>query len=163
YGAQHDAFPGINAATLSFVLGDRSTAQRLAKDILARLEASKTSDFWDLATAGEARLLLGEFDRAGDAYAAAYRAASGDPGSVATMRRQIALLLPALPEAAGVLGELPAPDVVAFAGHMIDTPDRPVPRFPAALAPAVEAAIRERFARFHQPIVYTSAACGADL
>src|SRR5437588_11915264 len=54
YAAQHDAFPGINAATLSFVLGDRSTAQRLAKDILARLEASKTSDFWDLATAGEA-------------------------------------------------------------------------------------------------------------
>ena len=47
--------------------------------------------------------------------------------------------------------------------HMIDAPDRSTPRFPAALAPAVGAAIRERLARLHLPVVYTSAACGADL
>jgi class 3 adenylate cyclase len=58
---------------------------------------------------------------------------------------------------------LPVPDVIAFAGHMIDAPGRAVPRFPPDLVPAVEVAVRERFADFHQPIVYASAACGADL
>jgi class 3 adenylate cyclase len=58
---------------------------------------------------------------------------------------------------------LPAADVVAFAGHMIDAPDRRVPRFPAALEPAVRAAIGEFLAPLRTPIVYTSAACGSDL
>src|SRR5438132_10204405 len=79
------------------------------------------------------------------------------------MRRQVNLLARVVPQAVEVLQVLPAPAVVAFAGHMIDAPNRPVPRFPAALAPAVEAALRHRLARFHAPIVYTSAACGADL
>ncbi len=79
------------------------------------------------------------------------------------MRRQVRLLARALPEAADVLDLLPAPVVLAFAGHMVDAPDRATPRFPAALAPAVDAAIRDRLARLHAPIVYTSAACGADL
>ncbi len=59
--------------------------------------------------------------------------------------------------------QLPAPDVVAFAGHMVDAPDRALPRFPATLVPAVRAAVREHVARLNTPIVYTSAACGADL
>jgi class 3 adenylate cyclase len=46
---------------------------------------------------------------------------------------------------------------------MIDAPDRSTPRFPATLAPAVADAIRERLSRLHLPVVYTSAACGADL
>jgi class 3 adenylate cyclase len=79
------------------------------------------------------------------------------------MRRQVGLLARVIPEAADVLQLLPAPDVVAFAGHMIDQSDRPVPRFPAALVPAVQAALRDRLARLHEPVVYTSAACGADL
>ena len=46
---------------------------------------------------------------------------------------------------------------------MIDAPGRAVPRFPPALGPAVHAALHDYLARLHQPIVYTSAACGADL
>ena len=79
------------------------------------------------------------------------------------MRRQVGLIARVLPEAADVLPLLPAPAVVAFSGHLIDAPDRPEPRFPAALEPAVAAAIRQYLAGLREPIIYTSAACGADL
>ena len=46
---------------------------------------------------------------------------------------------------------------------MIDAPDRASPRFPASLEASVAAALRERLSAWQKPIVYTSAACGADL
>ncbi len=79
------------------------------------------------------------------------------------MRRQVSLLARVIPEAVEVLAVLPATDVIAFAGHMIDAPGRSVPRFPAALESAVRTALRAHLARLRQPVVYTSAACGADL
>ncbi|HET9339840.1 MAG TPA: adenylate/guanylate cyclase domain-containing protein, partial [Casimicrobiaceae bacterium] len=84
-------------------------------------------------------------------------------GSIATMRRQLKLIARALPEAATLLATLRAPDVVAFAGHMLDAPGRAVARFPAALVPAVDAALRAHVARWHAPVVFGSAASGADL
>jgi class 3 adenylate cyclase/tetratricopeptide (TPR) repeat protein len=164
YALDHDTFPGINAATLSRLLEDRGQAEALAREVATRLAASPAPrNFWDLATAGESQLLLGQLDLARQSYASAYRAAGGDAGSVATMRRQIHLLARALPEAASVAEVLPVADVIAFAGHMIDAPGRAAPRFPPDLVPAVEVAVRERLATFHRPIVYASAACGADL
>jgi class 3 adenylate cyclase len=164
YRLLEDPYPGINAATLSLLLGDRATATNLAQQIAAKLAAQTTPrTCWDLATAGEAALLLRQFDRAREHYSAAYAAAPGDAGSVASMRRQVALIARVMPEAADVLLLLPAPAVVAFSGHMIDAPHRLEPRFPAALVPAVSAAIRQHLARLHEPIIYTSAACGADL
>ena len=163
YALERDTFPGINAATLSFLLGEHAEAERLAQEVSAHLAQSLPRNFWDLATAAEAQLLLGRFDEALESYASAYRSAAGDTGSVATMRRQVALLASALPAARAIERVLPVPDVIAFAGHMIDAPGRPEPRFPAALAPEVGAALREHLARLHRPIVYTSAACGADL
>jgi len=164
YRLQRDPYPGINAATLSLLLGDRATATSLAQEIAGTLAAQRTPrTCWDQATAGEAALLLGQFERARESYAAAFAAAPGDAGSVASMRRQAGLLARVLPEAATVLPLLPAPAVVAFSGHMIDTPDRPEPRFPAELEPAVATAIRQHLATLREPIIYTSAACGADL
>ena len=163
YAIASDPYPGINAATLSLLLGERAAAEGLARQIVARLAQVAPFSCWDHATMGEALLVLGQFDRAAQSYAAAYAQIPGDAGSVATMRRQLRLLARAIPEAADVLRHLPAPDVVAFAGHMIDAPDRSTPRFPRALVPAVQSAMREYLARLHAPIVYASAACGADL
>ena len=64
------------------------------------------------------------------------------------MRRQLKLIARALPRAATLLSTLRAPDVVAFAGHMIDAPDRKTPRFPAAKAVAVRAEIAQRLAQW---------------
>jgi hypothetical protein len=159
-----DPYPGINAATLSLFLGDSGAARALAGEIVATL-AARTAPLtcWDHATLGEAQLVLGDIDRARDAYSAAYASAPEDAGSIASMRRQVRLIARVVPEAAGLLDVLPAPTVTAFAGHMIDAPGRAKPRFPPALEAAVAAAIRDRLARMHRPIVYTSAACGADL
>jgi hypothetical protein len=164
YALARDPYPGINAATLSMLLGDRDQARALAGEIANRLAApSQSATCWDHATTGEAALLLGEFARARESYASARVLAAHDAGSIGTMRRQVKLLSRVLPRAGEVLDVLPAADVLAFAGHMIDAADRSTPRFPAALAPAVAAAIRERLARMHLPVVYASAACGADL
>ena len=164
YALQKDSYPGINAATLSMILGDRAEARRLARDIAHTLAAqTSTRTSWDYATAGEAQLLLGQYDEARRSYAAAATHAAGDAGSVATMRRQASLLAPVIPEAIDVLEVLPATDVVAFAGHMIDAPGRQLPRFPAALESAVRTALRAHLEHLHEPVVYTSAACGADL
>lgn len=163
YAIAHDPYPGINAATLSLLLGEPERSRALAEQVqndLARL-GSRTA--WDLATAGEAALLSGDPERARARYAEAVAIAARDAGSIATMRRQLKLVARALPEATRLLGTLRAPDVVAFAGHMIDAPDRADPRFPASLVPAVEAAIRAHVKRWHAPVVFGSAASGADL
>src|SRR5215813_8752761 len=76
YGLDHDTFPGINAATLSRLLGDRAESQRLAREVASRLDAQAAPrNFWDLATAGEAQLLLDNIEAARDQYTSAYRAA----------------------------------------------------------------------------------------
>ncbi|MGE5088898.1 MAG: adenylate/guanylate cyclase domain-containing protein [Candidatus Levyibacteriota bacterium] len=159
-----DPYPGINAATLAMFAGDPAQARALAQEIAAELPARATPlDCWDHATLGEAALLLREFDRAVQSYAAARALCRGNAGNVATMRRQVLLLEHVIPEAREVLRVLPVPEVLVFTGHMVDAHDRSQPRFPAALAPAVDAAIRDRLAGLHEPIVYVSAACGADL
>lgn len=165
YSLRRDnTYPGINAATLSLIVGDTTMAHTLAQEVLATLAAKPPPlTGWDHATAGEAHLLLGQIAQARQCYARACEPAHGDAGNVATMRRQVELLAPVLPRASEVLDVLPAPSVVAFVGHLIDAPDRSTARFPATLEPAVAAAIREQLARLHQPVVYTSAACGADL
>ena len=164
YALARDPYPGVNAATLSMLLGDCDAARALASEVAGLLAAqAAAATCWDHATAGEAALLLGALDRARESYAAARALAAQDAGTIATMRQQVNLLSRVIPRACELLEVLPAADVLAFAGHMIDAPDRSPPRFPAALAPAVAAAIRERLARMHLPVVYTSAACGADL
>jgi hypothetical protein len=164
YALARDPYPGINAATLSLLLGESAAAHSLAQEIIARIAAqARALTCWDRATLGEAQLLLGDIDRSRDAYAAAYASAPGDAGTIASMRRQVHLIARVVPAAAGLLDVLPAPTVAAFAGHMIDAPHRSTPRFPAPLEPAVAAAIRDRLARMHRPILYTSPACGADL
>jgi hypothetical protein len=87
YGLQHDVYPGINAATLSLLLGDRAAAVMLAQEIVTRLGAQAgPRTFWDDATLGEAQLVVGHFERARQSYAAAYAQSAGVRGD--TMRRQ---------------------------------------------------------------------------
>ncbi len=164
YALRGDTFPGINAATLSMLMGDRPAALALARAVVERLAAKGGSlDAWDHATQGEAHLLLGEIALARESYAVACAQARVDAGSVAAMRRQIRLLQRVLPEAGALLDELPAATVLAFTGHLIDAPDGRKPRFPSDLEPAVASVLRRYLAPLHLPIVYTSAACGADL
>jgi class 3 adenylate cyclase len=153
------AYPAVNAATMALLSGDVALAATLARQALAAMEP--TGDHWHHACSGEARLLLGDLASARAHYAEARRLAARRHGDVATMRRQLRLI--GSPASVELLEVVPAPSVIAFSGHMIDRPDRPSPRFPAALEAPVAAALGERIAGLGPSIGYSQAACGADL
>ncbi|HET9669309.1 MAG TPA: adenylate/guanylate cyclase domain-containing protein [Casimicrobiaceae bacterium] len=158
----HDPYPGINAASLAMLAGDRDAAVALARHVARALPRSCDA-VWDLATRAEAHLLVGDLDAAARDYIETCARADDQAGVVASMRRQLALLSRALPSAAELLPLLPVSDVVAFAGHLIDAPGRDRPRFPPSLVPAVRTALVARIAALRAPVVFSSAACGADL
>ncbi len=164
YALSGDSFPGVNAATLSMLLGDRAASHDLAAELVKRLiEKTTPLTSWEHVALGEARLLLGRLAEARSSYAQACALAPESAGNVAAMRRQLKLLRRVLPEAEQILEELPAATVLAFVGHMVDRQGRSAQRFPAALEPMLAAALREKMKGLHHPVVYTSAACGADL
>jgi class 3 adenylate cyclase/tetratricopeptide (TPR) repeat protein len=153
------SYPAVNAATMAMLVGDSSTAVRLAQHALST--TGTADDYWYHATRGEALLLLGRQNEARGHYAEAYRLAGHRFGDVASMRRQLRLI--GTPSALALAESLPAPQVIAFSGHMIDHPDRPSPRFPADIEAAVAAALRETVVSFGPSVGYAQAACGADI
>jgi len=159
FGISGAAYPAVNAATLAMLSGDAALARELARQALCA--PNTTGDHWYHATAGEARLLLDEIGEARRHYLDAHRLAGNKFGDIGAMRRQ--LLLIGSPAARALLDAVPAPQVIAFSGHMIDRPDRTAARFPSGLEPKVAAALRDTIARLGPSIGYAQAACGADI
>ena len=161
---------GINAATLSFVLGDRAEGCRLAAEVrqmctqaLLREDAD-AQRYWSHATLGEAALLLDDLDCAKAWYRKASGMAAATWGNLASTRRNAMLVLEHAGIEASVLQEcLPRPRIVVFTGHMIDAPDRPDPRFPPAAESRVKNAIARRLDSLRAHISFSSAACGSDI
>ena len=154
------AFAAINAASLHLLCGDAVSSARLSRE--AALLASPM-DHWGAATLGEAALLQGDAGEARERYRQAHELAGPRHGDVASMRRQLRLLARCLPGAQALLEEIPAPTVVAFTGHMVDAPERAVPRFPPDLEATVAAAI-DRWLDGTGPVIgYSQAACGSDI
>jgi len=153
------AYSAVNAATMAMLAGDALRANRLANQALAT--AGAAGDHWHHATAGEALLILDRVDEARAQYAEAFRLAGHRFGDVASMRRQLTLI--GTPSARALAESLPAPQVIAFSGHMIDHPQRPSPRFPADIEPHVAAALKEAVAALGPSIGFAQAACGADI
>ncbi len=153
------AYPAVNAATLAMISGDAALARELARQALCAPDT--TGDHWYHATAGEARLLLDEIGEARRHYVEAHRLAGNKFGDIGAMRRQLLLIGSAA--ARDLLDAVPAPQVIAFSGHMIDRPDRTAARFPAGIEPKVAAALRGKIARLGPAIGYAQAACGADI
>ncbi len=154
-----DAYPAVNAATMAMLAGNVPRSRALAQQALSALQPD--GDHWLHATAGEALLVLGRVDEARVHYAQAHRLAGSRFGDVASMRRQLHLV--GSPAALDLADAMPAPQVIAFSGHMIDQPGRTNPRFPAAIEARVAAALREKIAALGPAIGYAQAACGADI
>ncbi|MCK7593390.1 adenylate/guanylate cyclase domain-containing protein [Pseudomarimonas salicorniae] len=159
-----DPYPGVNAATLMALAGRREDSRALARQVLdGLLRRQEAADAWLQASRGELHLLLGEHDAAARAYGEAAALKAGQLGDLASMRRQLRLLSTTEPMALSLLDLLSVPRIAVFSGHMVDAADRPTPRFPAALCPAVEQAIDAEIDRAGIGIGYVSAACGGDL
>ena len=164
-------YSGINAATLALLLGKREEARALAKKVreacLAELKTlPEGSDYryWPLATLGEACLILGRFSEAEDWYAQAAQAGKGHFADLSSTRRNARLLLEYLErDSTPIEQALKIPNIVVFAGHLIDRPERDSPRFPAQLEPAVHEAIQKQVKKLAPGFGYASAGCGADI
>jgi class 3 adenylate cyclase len=162
---------GINAATMHLLIGDKGRAVSLAREVydqcLTELDMiTRTGDdpYWVLASLGEAALLLGRGDEAVEWYTRTARVGQGRWGDLSSTRRQARLLLEHLGiDRDRIEGCFQVPRVVVFTGHQLDQPDRPRPRFPSRMAPAVQEAIRERLKALNARFGYASAASGSDL
>lgn len=157
-------YTGINAASMSCLLGEGERAAELARDVLATCERSGGGDYWTLATIGEALLLLGRGVDAAARYRDAAAQAKDDWQAISSSRDQLLLL-----ERHGVnvpddaLEALRPPAVGVFTGHMIDAPGRNPPRFPPEREGEIRAAIEAEVEALDLRIGYSSAACGGDL
>jgi tetratricopeptide (TPR) repeat protein len=156
------AYCGVNAASLSLLLDEPEAAKTLAESTLAA--DLKNDDYWDLATAAEANLILGRLDEAREKYTRASQVAAGRWADIASMRRQCRQLCFKLQQRRELLDDcFPCGSVGFFAGHMVDAADRPVPRFPATAIPSAEERIRNWLTANAIRFSYSSAACGGDI
>ena len=163
-----EAYPGINAATLLHLLkhltGDDSEAERrLAIEggvrwaSVSKLQ-KEPDDYWSRVTLADLLVLSGECPTAETAYRNAVAVAQKNWFWLDASREQLLLLRelgfqPDIVDAAvrvfdRALDRLKKPDerveppqVILFAGHMIDKPDRAQPRFPPDREPVAAAAI----------------------
>lgn len=170
YGDSGSYYPGINAATMTLLLGEREEAKAIAAEVrekcLQELPPGKPTnrEYWLLATLGEAALILGDRSAAEDWYSQAVELARGQFGKLSSTRRNAASILEHADGDIDLIKKwFQIPRVVVFSGHVIDRPDRATPRFPAELEPKVYEAIRDRLVKLDARLGYASAACGSDI
>jgi class 3 adenylate cyclase/tetratricopeptide (TPR) repeat protein len=165
---------GINAATIARYLNDQEQAVALANRVteqcreeLSRVKGKSGELYWLQATLGEAALIRGEFSDAVTWYTQAGSGAGRRYGDLASTRRNARLLCAVMDLDPDQRQRIEAcfkiPRVVVFAGHMVDQPGRPKPRFPNYLAPLVYEKIAETLDRLDARIGVASAACGSDI
>lgn len=171
YDANNGYWSGVNLATLALLLDEPLYAAKVArearaicKEELKRLEVTSRDRYWVLATLGEVALILGEWVEAEEWYSQAADAGRRRYGDLHSSWRNARLLMTHLKahrDRIEACFHLPA--VVVFAGHVVDQPERPVPRFPASVEPKIYAAIQERLIKLDAGFGYSSAACGSDI
>jgi tetratricopeptide (TPR) repeat protein len=155
-------YTGINAATMSAIAGRAMQGREIANSVIS-LIGEKQEGIWELATLGEAYLLTKNRERCVEYYIKARKLAGNDWGKVLSIHNQLWLLNHYIPVPKEVMRIFAPPEVVAFAGHMIDAPGRATPRFPAMIESKVKEAIRGAIRTLHASIGYCSLASGGDI
>lgn len=155
-------YTGINAATMSAIAGRAIQGREIATSVI-EIIGDNTTGFWELATLGEAYLLIKNRDRSVEHYIKARQLAGNDWGKVISVHNQLWLLNHYVPVPKEVLRIWAPPEVVAFAGPMVDAPSRKTPRFPAIIESNVKEAIRGAIRTIHASIGYCSLASGSDI
>lgn len=158
-----DSYPGINAATIAFLLKETDKASRIAKTVLEICQG-QPDDYWKHATVAEALVVLGDTEGAKSAYRAAVAAESDNLRAFSSTRKQARSLSRQLYGRADTFDDcFPIPKLVVFSGHMIDAPDRRNPRFPMAKEGEVRDLLDKQLAAMNAGIGFASAASGSDI
>ena len=119
---------------------------------------------WELAALGEASLILRDQSQAGEWYARAAETGKKRFGDLHSSRRNARLILQHWNEDETWIEQyLCIPCVLVFAGHLIDQPDRPTPRFPGEFESAVAMEIQRKIDTLKPGFGFASAACGSDI
>ena len=155
-------YTGINAASMSVVIGDQKMAALIAREITGEIE-SESQDFWELVTLGEAFLLLGNQESAINAYKKARNTIEKDHGMFNSVYGQLILLSDHIEVPIELVKLFKPPSVIVFTGHMIDHPDRSEPRFPESISAQIAEEIAKALDKLDAGIGYSSLACGADI
>ena len=159
---------GINAATMNLLVGETRRASGLAKKVreqcLKEVQDPAGDSYWELAALGEAALISHNLSEASDWYARAAEQGKRRFGDLQSSRRNARLVLRHWKEDSNWIDNyLRIPNVVVFAGHMIDRPDRKTRRFPPELERAVSKQLRNRIDKLDPGFGFASAACGSDI
>jgi class 3 adenylate cyclase/tetratricopeptide (TPR) repeat protein len=158
-----DSYPGINAATIALLLKETDEAKRLAKIVLNICE-QQSDDYWKHATVAEALVVLGDAEAAKSAYRAAVAVEKDNLRAFSSTRKQARSLSRQLYGRSDVFDEcFPIPKLVVFSGHMIDAPDRRIPRFPLEKEGEIKALLERQLAAMNAGIGFSSAASGSDI
>jgi len=152
-------FSAINAATTSFLAGQREVAQKLAEVIGERSDVANPDNFFAAASGAEAMLVRGKVEEATALYAAARKRPDASPGYIASTARQVQLIARHLDmsdeQRDRLLAAIRPSPIVHFCGHMFrDGWDQE-----QEVARSVEAILDETGAM----IAYGPLACGADI
>jgi class 3 adenylate cyclase/tetratricopeptide (TPR) repeat protein len=158
-----ESYPGINAATIAFLLKDTAKATRIAQTVL-EICGEQPDDYWKHATVAEALVVLGDAEGARQAYKAAVASETDNLRAFSSTRKQARVLSRHLYGQADAFDEcFPIPKLVVFSGHMMDAPDRRTPRFPAAKEGEIKQLLEKQLAAMNAGIGFSSAASGSDI
>jgi hypothetical protein len=160
--ATRNHYTGINAASMSAMMMQGSKSKEIARQIITMISPDAT-DFWELATLGEAHLLTKESEKSVEYYVKARKVAGNDWGKINSVYDQLWLLNHYLPVQKDILRIFSPPGVVAFVGHMIDDPSRQISRFPASIEKQVKESIVNNLMTVNAHIGFCSLACGSDV
>ncbi|MBV9554170.1 MAG: adenylate/guanylate cyclase domain-containing protein [Alphaproteobacteria bacterium] len=160
-------YPGVNAATLWLLAGRREVAATIARAVLKSLErAERDGGYFELVSAAEAHLVLGESERARGLMQRARREISGtadaDYRGLASTVRQLTLVVDANRLDPALLAALAPPRVLHYTGHIIAPPGTPG-RFPADQETRVRGEIEAMLDAGDFGFAYGSLAAGADI
>ena len=147
---------------MSSIAGKFQRGREIAQEVLTVLTSS-SDDFWELVTMAEARLLIKDGKTAAEIYFKAHQLAGKDWGKINAVYSQMWMLNHYMLVPTEILKIFSPPVVAVLVGHMIDHPQRPVPRFQSQFAPVVKQALAGIVKTLNARIGYTSLACGSDI
>ena len=153
-------YTGINAATMSQILGQGKQARAIAGEVVAI--AANEQSFWAYATLGEAYLLLRQSQEAEKNYVQALKLAEGEHGKLGSVYAQLMVLQHYIHVPEKVMQMFKPPNIAVFAGHMIDH-NREIPRFPQEISEDIKFAIANELKIKNIKVGYSSLACGSDI
>ena len=155
-------FSGINAATLSCLIGDVKNSHRLASEVYGICQTNPSDDYWHLATMAECCLVLERDAEAQSFLKTACEAETVNPASLSTTFRQLRLICEARGIGTELIASIRPPAVIHYTGHMIHGIGR-APGMDSADEPMLRQQVAAALEAEQVGFAYGSLACGADL